>query len=117
MAGNKSTIKLDIPAMCELAVASKGFAEEIGGLLDELKAAVNELHGDSIDGLSGGQGEEINAALDELMGMSEEIKELCTKINVIASSKAEKMNEQYKDHGGADQLAKAQAAHAAIKRT
>lgn len=117
MAGNKSGVILDIPAMCELAVSAKGFQDEVSEILDKVDAAVKELHGDSIDGLSGGQGDDINAALDALIQMSAEIKKICAQISYIASKKADQMNEQYKDHGGADQRAKAEAAKNAIKRT
>lgn len=117
MAGNKSGVILDIPAMCELAVSAKGFQEEVNSYLDKIKALINELHGDGIDGLSGGQGDDINAALDSITQMADEIKKICAQINYIASKKADAMNEQYKDHGGADQKAKAEQAKNAIKRT
>lgn len=117
MASNKSGVILDVPAICELAASAAGFRDELTEMLDKISAQIKDLHSDSIDGLSGGQGDAVNAALDDITQLCDEIKHICARICKIATDKATKMNEQYKDKGGADQAARIAAQKNAIKRT
>lgn len=113
---SKSGVKLDIVALCQLAVAAKGFRDEVIEYLDEIEKNVANLHGGDIDGLDGGQGEAISNSLDSVKKMCGEIRKLTNQIYVIADKKADQVSEQYKDHGGNDQYTAIKNQEAAITK-
>jgi hypothetical protein len=106
----KGGVTLDIPAFINLATQAKALLDNVTTQIDGMKGVLAKLREADIDGLSGGKGEEINAALETVEKMANEIRKLTQQIYIIAHNKATQMDEAYK----AEQ---AKAAKEEIQRT
>ena len=114
---DKSGYVLDVDSFCDLAVQAKGVRDEVAQKVSTIKANISKLHGGDIDGLSGGQGDAINAALDNINQLCDGIMDHTNKIYIVADKKANAMSAAYKDHGGDDVLKRVEAENRRISKT